>query len=67
MLPIVLGILQRTGVRFDEIRTIDHEIPAGMEHVSAQMLYALAPKPGLAARLDLEARDQFSHDFRGRL
>jgi len=31
MLAIVRGILQRAGVRVDEIRTIDHDIPAGME------------------------------------
>jgi multimeric flavodoxin WrbA len=31
MLAIVRGILQRTGVRVDEIRTIDHDIPDGME------------------------------------
>ena len=31
MLAIVRGILQRSGVTFDEIRTIDHDIPAGME------------------------------------
>jgi multimeric flavodoxin WrbA len=31
MLAIARGILQRTGVRVDEIRTIDHDIPPGME------------------------------------
>src|SRR5579862_1778803 len=31
MLAIVRDIFQRTGVTVDEIRTIDHDIPAGME------------------------------------
>src|ERR1700690_1573903 len=31
MLAIVRGILRRVEVTVDEIRTIDHDIPAGME------------------------------------
>jgi hypothetical protein len=41
MLAIVRRILQGAGVRVDEVRTIDHDIPAGCRRICESMAWTV--------------------------